>query len=1393
MDELKALKTELISANVTPTELHDHYHHVFNTLSLTDSIEITALKFDIISIILLKLTKFKTASVQVNHDALIQIIFNNLDRSSKSLLIYATNNLINKFVDYFRISGEKTELIVLIWIDKLIEWFNNSKQLLLIIETLIRCLEEDEAIKRFYDTHLSFVHVLFRNFKSDALANSSNKILILTYKKLERSSPENWFELWDLLVYEYLIQQQYSKNLLIYLFPQLFQINTQCLQFFIDKHFTNEIRFVESSNEAKFKLLVSLLKIGQDLSIDPRALVKPDFFPKCLSNGNTLIRLNTLNLLCYSAKSSNPITQQTFSLLQENLPHLFWDIGSIDLRNGLINTLSSFIIRVRDSSYNLYKHNKSNPQIKEAIEFMNWFILFLTTRIAPTASYSQNIISLNLLNRLIDLNLDSFHNPTTKLKSNNLRFPYVVDIFTQKLIICLFSNVNNDFEDVRKLSTQILFKCPDHLTKIILSENLDHLIDSSLDLCFSLKSRKCEGGAYCFQVLVYYYCKLDRINNVYDLFKMMLRVLKNARGICISDPFENRFRIHGIVNSLKLMLEILPKEVIKEDTEFWSDYFREILEINRIVWESIKVVIANCEESTEVNEEKELDNEGEFDDDKLAVKFSWKFIKESTHLINLIFTINNLNCDGRLLPANTFLTYLDLLVEQISVIKHRGAFSSIYPCFISNVNLCFYNPSTTDYPRELLLHNIELISNKHQRITRRSGGLPFLITGVLTSFKSNGNCRELMQVTFKSLIDIIENQAALDKDDAKIDLPQVNALNCIKSMLNDSVLAAETAPFINRSLILCLSKFTSNVWSIKNSALMLFASIKNKLVTSNMNSNNKLLSVNFFKDESMKVLVDENLTSQNLETVFAILSILIHINFVNDEENLLHYKELLFGLLLNKNWKVRQMIARTISTILLPNMYYDTIGELISFLSGMTEGSKCDYNLKHGVFMAVLEITKNVHRDSVIDKALFQKLVFLSDYTDWSNLKEYIEMLHYLSISEQELRKVRTIFLNNLSSLQYDGLKQLAMNEMLQLMVKFESGSNLTNVLELALELNHDFTVIASEVLLSTGIKIDSQVIWHLLVNSDLNYMTERYLSILCQWPQEDIGPQYINRLRELVNSENEEVSSKALEVFSKYCPEGVVDYLLREQYLNDEIPEPVRLNSLSVAKNVILYCSDEFKVKGWFMMFKFLTDSSEDIRLIAAKYVSAKTGTSYLKTSYVLLNDINKYLITKYNSKLLETEVVDRIVNYHPSVQLKLSDFCSNINDETGLFDIEILNEYRNDGDVIKKMLELAKQVQLSSSSVDKLVECCVRETDALINFLTQYQTDGLMGYTRYYLVYSAFEHGLANLGLVLLLIQNARILANRKLLTELMTQYNVRPDLQEQATTIACKYILQ
>lgn len=1287
---LKVKQLSLIHSETSPQSLISLYNDIIIDSKTGVPPDTMDLQINTISLILFRLSKLNHCLLNV--DDLIPFIQNCLDANVK---INSISNLVHKLLVYINMDPDSISHIVN-WCQYFIDNFNNSKGVLNIMEILLKGSESTEVspVLKLHNENPVFIQCLFHNHTSNnALVNSSSKCLAtiyhLVYQELNKNT-NKWFDVWGSQLHSYLMIPKYSNNIQIYLLPLVFRIDPNSFNLLLSKY------------SIPNSILISLIKTAKDLSIDTSAIANKDFFQNLLRINDLNVRLKAFYLLCYSLKLSKPVDPEVYNFVIENFLQFSLDCTVINDRVIFINTINNFMIRVRDSTYSGYKKNP-----KQVFDCDHQFMLDLIEKcrdlLLPSSTYSQMLIGYTFINKAIELDLDGQHPRNDK--DNKLKFPFTVEIFDHHLMRLLFDNLNSNYEDIREMSLVMLLKCPGNVLETYLDDS--NLLEVSKKLCLDLKSRKSEGGAKFFQLYCQFYS--NNPQKVIFIFDLLLKELEPIPDIDLNN-LQREHQIHGILTSLRLILQSLPNEFFT-DTEYFTNYFSILLGLSKTLWFKIEPVISNSE-----NQDDEEQSVG-----KLITTFSWKAIKELTFLTTAIF---NLNTNFRFISPEKLFESIDLLADQLLGINHRGAATSIYPSFISIICICFRNKDTKEFPEQLLMKNLHSLEAKTQVISRRSGSLPNLITGILTARKiTNGNCDELLQVTITKLFDIVE-YLKVGVNFSKYDLPQVNALNCIKQIFIDSQLTKENQKYLNQTLSCCLKHFKSINWSIRNCALMLFTTLQNKL----FNGRTKLLSHVFFSRYDLRSLLLNYLKADDFEIVYPILMILSNLNF-NTDEGVIEFKNVLINLLDNCRWKVREIIARALAEIIPSNSFTSTISELIQLLDEKR------LNLNHGIMLTILEMYKRGGR--VND----EEVLGLIKYKNWAHVKTYVDILEFIQVPHNIAYMLMDIFVNNMDE-GSNGIRVLAMENILRFLLNYhqihKQNKYLNQLIEISID-NFSYRVIIIDSLLNHETQVDYKLFWEHMGNN--NYMRYKVLELLNHYKAPNIN-EYKPILEPLMESDNEDISSKSLQLLANVPNEKY--YEVMEKYYQDDSSVTVRQNCIQAVMTSLINTKtkgDNYQLKLLLILIKSLQDELETIRQQTMTFLEKYLNIGYDVMALELYHNINNFVKSNFTENVIEQTVVNAIIEYTPSVETKLNEFLLDYNDQQSLFEAEMINSFRSDALVIRDYINLLPKHVTKSL---KLNYHCQEQVNRVLNMITSFQTDGPIGYTKNQLVYTSIEQTL-------------------------------------------------
>lgn len=335
---------------------------------------------------------------------------------------------------------------------------------------------------------------------------------------------------------------------------------------------------------------------------------------------------------------------------------------------------------------------------------------------------------------------------------------------------------------------------------------------------------------------------------------------------------------------------------------------------------------------------------------QVILSYSWRAVKESMSLLMVLLD----RAPQTLFSNDLVVESGEVILAQLSYVRHRGAFSSVYPTFISCCRRCHRIPNLKQQPKTWLTDNISLIRTHAQYITRRSGGLPYLITAVLTA-EPEQTRQELVTETFDKLHAIAQLPAEPSKED-KVELPQVHAFNCIKTLFIESELSSYSAALVDRSLELAITSFSNEVWAIRNCAVMLYSALQARVFP--VKTENRISARVFFtKFKNVRSMLLNYVqflegTSKSVETVYPVLALLTRLEGVNGYTGLDEFLPLVMECLHSKVWKIRELAARTLGSMIPREQALEFGMRLLS------EASITNQNYLHGVCFALVELRR---------------------------------------------------------------------------------------------------------------------------------------------------------------------------------------------------------------------------------------------------------------------------------------------------------------------------------------------------------------------------------------------------------------------------------------------------
>lgn len=1331
-------------------------------------------------------------------------------------LVNSLQALLSKLIVFVKTSGYDQEAVFRGWIDSAMRLSSTLKTTYFLTESLSRELHSPYVPEKHPDFLKNCICIMWLL----ALANSVSKAFAAVYygaisPEAGPSEEEKWLDLWNDAVFQGLRNPSLSKNIRTYLLPALFTIRRGCYGSFVKRNFSSSISDF-AAGEAE--LLLGVLKVGQDLAIvqEPfhgeNAILPMNYLLGFLASQDEHLRVSAFSLLTCAPKNTQPVRAYIFDALRDNrvFETIFRDTESVYIRDDFASAIRHFLVRLKTSltalnrdmgrlqkkEADMVKQRQLLLHIENGKKFASWLVAFLVSSTKPGSSYLQMSLALTVVKTLVELEFDGVErNIARKLAKITPDGFVVTPIFTRDLVVSLLNGTTNNYDDIREESCNMLLSCPGVILEEILMVHERAVIEKALGILHDLKGRKSEGGAKTVQFFANYYDisgKNEKLKALCDLL-----ITRADAGLTVEKVDKTIYwnqRVHGIYTSLRFILNSIYPETFTRDRPFWTRRLTHLIEQISGIWRIVQPALVGAAVESVLLGEMETD---EIADEKHNLTYSWKAIKEGTALLSSIMAIN-LAQEEPLIGSELFLSSVELVVDQLATVKHRGAFASVYPTFVLACEICFRStdPELAKMPQIWLQKNIALIESQSQYISRRSGGLPYLITGILTaevSLKRRKNLdNSLMESTFRELRRI-SSIPHIPDGAQKMDIPQVHAFNCMKHIVMDALLSGESIAYISQVLNTVLLNISSTNWSIRNCAVMLFTALQNRLFgTKKVGSFLPSVSSRLFfaKYPGVDTILYDNLkealgTSDKMkfEAIFPVLTILFRLECPvggDKSEKIRQFEPLLKNCLGHKYWKIREMAAQLLASILPENELLESIVQFLAAAQTLK-----DSNRVHGYLACIAEIITRINGklpNIEIDEELKDRIysaapVHFSSSFNWSTSKVYVDIIqsvetsplpdsvvsllgsflvHKLREGSEKLDGRRQLLLTSISTLllehyldvqQFEELCDLASLALLSTEDYEVQLSAISFLEEYCVEISHHFNCEA--LLTDLWSVIEDEKCWSYVRSNALGVLQKMVpLSVISI--DQTTAVEKVKLLFTFTDEKlySEDVNSKALEalgsVATRLSPSKETDaflndfILLVEKYAAETRPFLVRQSALNA---IMAFARLSFKGKvrdrsvahALFLLYEALSDDDEDIRLGASECLcevfgiqaSVPTSVSFAFDDFWLscFGAEAQPIVVKATAEVLKTaeHLLAELAAEHQNEE------------EEVLFEIERLNLYRSSVEVAQNLGSLllrtgallkASDATLSSSILLSLVK--------LGKFLLQVGNDGLLGWSK-------------------------------------------------------------
>lgn len=748
------------------------------------------------------------------------------------------------------------------------------------------------------------------------------------------------------------------------------------------------------------------------IDIDQTALILPDdMFGGWLSHMESEVRLAGLFLCVYSTNVTRGVTGGIFKSLKQNLVHLHTD-PDVNFRRELISYIQRLFNRLRGSTAALAKSNDkaalaksetrlpfpceqnghssrslSKDLLSESLNFIRWYMKFIEGELRSDAAYQRRITALRALLVVIKSGIDPRipHQFLSKGAQGQLHWAHGMQIPNTEMIRKLFDMMLDAFEDVRDTSVtilQILFTSVSSEEKKAFLLTLPPFI-SRAEAIMLRTGRADHADGLARAYALYHSCvpssendpqfgglsltaKIDVIRRLNEQLKATLKIARDD----LSEAVDGR-PVHGIFAAMRYIMDRdgFYEELTKLNASDFGEIqviHNQILDDFEATWHIVKNILSADAPEGHVPEDMEEDISL---DTKEILSYSWRGLKEASTLLRVIAMRAPIgDQDQDMITAPRFEELGRLCFTQLIELRHRGAFSAVAQTFASFCRRCYSVPqkSLQELPEKWYQETLSSIQAQAHAITRRSGGIPALMAGIVAAEpQSSGKL-------FAQAMRDLTAEASIEAESSNIEesrLPQVHALNCIKEFFMTSKLGTSSEAYIGDGLELAAKSINSSIWPIRNCGLMLFKALIERLLGSDEAQDwneRELTKTSRFSYYSYPALVGmikdllspEGPLKESLDTpdtnspmdlhgaegVFPALQILRQA--MPPEDDRMAILQSVTKLFSSPHWHLRDMAARTVTAL-----YRSS--ELLTGVKWLLDNFEESSNAKHGKLLCI--------------------------------------------------------------------------------------------------------------------------------------------------------------------------------------------------------------------------------------------------------------------------------------------------------------------------------------------------------------------------------------------------------------------------------------------------------
>ncbi|KAG0379534.1 hypothetical protein BGX24_012779 [Mortierella sp. AD032] len=515
-------------------------------------------------------------------------------------------------------------------------------------------------------------------------------------------------------------------------------------------------------------------------------------------------------------------------------------------------------------------------KVAETKAFLEWLLDHIFSSIYPGSSFQRVSTSLRLLGVMVKtFGIKSTPLPPGSKPNEISRFPFQLPIASEEHTKILLSCLLNPFDHCREQALEVLMAFDAPFEGYATKEAVNGLVRWGLDWLKSTRAGESDSGGLVLKIIfVKYAIELGwDIDLPYDGSEELKGVKFTAYtgnpAVDFTIRLQNLLRVqleraklnqldaayhhpvHGTLIGLRYLFSSIDyaSPLVTNHRPLWQAVHSDMMDLVESVCGVVMGVLSNPSPEgnipatfTEMEESIDavISSSGgdEFEQSggpnhQVILSYCWRAIKESSSLMELVLSkatlgSSTLKTDGILEP-NSLDRAGGLFRRLLTTIRHPGAFSSVFPAYIS---LCTRLLNSEDsalaaLPRAWLEENLDSILSDSISVTRRSAGLPLCILAIVNAELSD-NRRTLLPMVMRRVMAIAEKPVSPDANQ-QVDLPQIHAMNVLRRLFMDAKLSTSVLPYVGQGLELSIRAFSSPSWAVRNCGVMLFSTLLHRV------------------------------------------------------------------------------------------------------------------------------------------------------------------------------------------------------------------------------------------------------------------------------------------------------------------------------------------------------------------------------------------------------------------------------------------------------------------------------------------------------------------------------------------------------------------------------------